>query len=615
MFTVLVALALGLWQYDFYSYQATNIGQMDLSTLDRGVVYWTLCARTCLLLVPAVLLGVVATWRRRFGFALVTTVSLALGSSVWLLVEMEVHRTYGRTLSSFAGYLVQRHAWELGGGVGVHLAEFTTIVLCAVVLISGCLVVTRGVIEWLADRVAVDSRRVWIAVSVLWVFVTLGPLAARGMMSQPAAFAVLNDAQPASLLFFVGDSFAPQPFADLNAEELFADSLDRLQKSVTHPPLPADVLIPLREDLPNIVMIVVESLRHDAVKGNMPRLESRLDDAMVCGHHYANSNRTETGLFALLYGRPVVEYEATLSRGGPPHLCRYLRESGYRCSFVSSHDLAYGGMDRFIRPPSFDEVHVNKHGWWYERDRKSLADAAEILVREDASPNFVVVFLMSTHYSYAYPAEYRHFVPDAEWTNSRVDLLNRYRNALRFTDDAIHGLLSGLDRSKNVVIVTGDHGESFYEDGTLTHACRLSEITCRVPWVMYGGGIAPRRITSMTQHTDVLPTLLHVLSSDSVQVTGFNGSDLLGCGKPRQQVMVAQPLQNFRGAWEQLLIRPEGRLGFQVGTEPGFSRLLGFYDESGLADPNRTRSADHARQWRDVLRRELPPSPHHPNAE
>ncbi|HUS38202.1 MAG TPA: hypothetical protein VMX74_02060, partial [Pirellulales bacterium] len=41
LFTVLVALALGLWQYDFYSYQATNIGQMDLSTLDRGVVYWT----------------------------------------------------------------------------------------------------------------------------------------------------------------------------------------------------------------------------------------------------------------------------------------------------------------------------------------------------------------------------------------------------------------------------------------------------------------------------------------------------------------------------------------------------------------------------------------------
>src|SRR5207244_3054465 len=84
---------------------------------------------------------------------------------------------------------------------------------------------------------------------------------------------------------------------------------------------------------------------------------------------------------------------------------------------------------------------------------------------------------------------------------------NRYRNSLAFTDDAVADLLERLDPRRNLAIVTSDHGNSFYDDGSWMHLGPLSEIQTRVALAMRGPGLPVGAITRAANHTDLPPTL------------------------------------------------------------------------------------------------------------
>jgi membrane-anchored protein YejM (alkaline phosphatase superfamily) len=262
-------------------------------------------------------------------------------------------------------------------------------------------------------------------------------------------------------------------------------------------------------------------------------------------------------------------------------------------------------MDRFVNDKAFDAVRVNAEGWWYERDRQSLRDARQILCGSENVPQFVVVFLMSSHYPYVYPPEYRIHLSDAKWDRSRETLMNRYRNALRFTDDAVDGLLTRLDPGHNLVLVTSDHGESFYEDGSLTHAGQLSEITCRTPLVMYGSGVQPQRIQWPTQHAVVWPSILQVLSGRHVAERDGGGRGIFGSARWTDQILLGRPLGRAGGQWELVLVRPEGRLGLLVTRRRSHSRVLGWFDLSGRLDPKRAARQRAAMSWSAALHHEL----------
>ena len=54
-----------------------------------------------------------------------------------------------------------------------------------------------------------------------------------------------------------------------------------------------------------------------------------------------------------------------------------------------------------------------------------------------------------------------------------------------------------------VVIVMGDHGEPFLDDGTASHGTRLSRYQNMSPAVVYYPGIQPRVIDAPTFHADL----------------------------------------------------------------------------------------------------------------
>src|SRR5207249_4585886 len=63
-----------------------------------------------------------------------------------------------------------------------------------------------------------------------------------------------------------------------------------------------------------------------------------------------------------------------------------------------------------------------------------------------------------------------------------------------------------------VIVVTADLGEELGEDGRIEHPASLADGVQHVPWIVAGGPVEPgRRCTGVTEHVDVVPTLLALL--------------------------------------------------------------------------------------------------------
>ena len=263
-----------------------------------------------------------------------------------------------------------------------------------------------------------------------------------------------------------------------------------------------------RQGLPNIIMIIFESFRTSALgPGMMKRLDSWADQGLRLERHYSGSNCSHLGLFSLLYGRASFGFHQTLDRAIPPQLLESLRLSGYETTLLTSGEIkGFRRMADFINDKYCDHViQVGEFGLesmndWPDSDRRKLANVQTIVNEAQDKPQLVFFYLLSSHYRYPCPLEFEIFKESAgflHFLNPREQIRNhqrRYANSLLFLENEVMNLVQSIDLSRNIVIMTGDHGESMGEDGVFTHASRMSEIQMRTPFVMVGPGIEPRKI-------------------------------------------------------------------------------------------------------------------------
>ena len=298
--------------------------------------------------------------------------------------------------------------------------------------------------------------------------------------------------------------------------------------------------------------------------------------------NYANSNASHYGFFALLYGRSPLDYFEALEEGEPPTLPWLLQQWGWSSHYLSCADLRWRQMERFLGRPHF-EAHLHRGS--LDRCDADVVASARAILREPADgPRLLLAFLMSTHFSYHYPPDVARFEPAAPPINALDDALerdrpalwNRYRNSAAHLDRVVGELLDAVDLENTVVIVTGDHGEALFDDGTLAHSSLLSEIQTRVPMVMLGVGGRPGSVVGRTtSHIDVLPTLLSRLGLDERVWAGLPGRPLTR--EPlRGESPAYAPLVHAKGLGggrERLaLVSGERRYGLRLG--PGGSGLL-----------------------------------------
>jgi hypothetical protein len=98
-------------------------------------------------------------------------------------------------------------------------------------------------------------------------------------------------------------------------------------------------------------------------------------------------------------------------------------------------------------------------------------------------------------------------------------------------DDLIADFVESLDLDNTILLVTGDHGESFGEDGGRYHGGALSDVQTQVPAVLWGPGVpANRSVAFPTSLNDTNRMELHVLPNRGGHVVLVALLDNLGKG-------------------------------------------------------------------------------------
>ena len=262
----------------------------------------------------------------------------------------------------------------------------------------------------------------------------------------------------------------------------------------------------------DVLVVIIESMRRELVDSTtMPHLWSVAQKGIHCQNHFSGGNATTHGMFSLFNGIDSIWY--SLSAGRAPLLTRLLGQAGYETGFFAGHDdwQAFK-MDGFVNSNAFDAFHVTERDWLVS-DRLAAQRAADFLKRTDPSrkPRLAVLYLYSTHADYRSYATDQIFQPAARdgylipyTANMRDRVWNRYKNSARSVDR----LLGGMIRDDLILVVTGDHGESFLEDDVCGHGTKLNRFQNMTPAIVSVPGGSHRLITQPTTHADVLPTIL-----------------------------------------------------------------------------------------------------------
>lgn len=278
----------------------------------------------------------------------------------------------------------------------------------------------------------------------------------------------------------------------------------------------------------NLLLITLDTMRADRLPAYgftgvlTPALDRIAAEGAVFEETFAAVPLTlpsHTSLFTGLYpprhgvrdnaGAPLSKEFTTLAE--------VLHERGLRtAAFVASSVLApRRGLEQ-----GFDRYSVGEparcSGATPARRRAAqvVDEALSWLERYDAEPFFAWMHLFDTHRPYDLPADYkdRYFDP--------------YLAAIAYEDSQIARVIGYLETqgllTSTLIVVAGDHGESLGDHGEQSHGIFLYQETLRVPFMVRGPGVSPRRVTTVARLVDVMPTVLDLFGVSTSRLDGVS---------------------------------------------------------------------------------------------
>jgi membrane-anchored protein YejM (alkaline phosphatase superfamily) len=572
-----------------------SLDREALAPDERLLVPWTIFAEPLLFLLPAVCAGcfLAGLGKPRGGVA-VLTLGLTLVFSLAAL-DLQVYVAFGRHLREILAFVVHGEGAQAVGDLKPWIAQAFFIVAVAGLL---AVVFTFLVRRTLAAALVRSSPGFRVALAVILGIVTsavaVTPSLAWTSFRHRDVLERLYGALPADLRLP-----RPRSFARVHSEP----SLARLETglraayanafTLVYAPKKGDVpALVMPVSRPDVVIVVVESLREDALTTErMPRLAAWAANGIRATSHDAGTNYSEAGMFSLLYGRSALMYHSTLDAHVPPVLLEVGHRLGYRSAYFSGQPRTWMRMEEFVNEHTFDDFAFDDSGSWVDWDRRAFANLLRQLRRPEHPPSISIVYLMSSHFEYQYPPEYERHTPVAQgmkWRltsfpvgpEARIPIQNRYLNSIAFLDDLVTDSIMLLDPSKTIVVVTGDHGESLGDDGRYGHGYSFADVVTRVPFAVVGPGISPGTASGTTLHVDLLPTLVQAITGRAVGLPHTQGRSLLGTSTPRTGTLLSH-CSFSKNVADALLIDADLRLRLDLGLDGPDVELRGFEDALG----------------------------------
>jgi uncharacterized protein len=281
---------------------------------------------------------------------------------------------------------------------------------------------------------------------------------------------------------------------------------------------------------PNIVIISIEGARFDMLTPDvMPDLYRWSESNLVFEANYSGGNTTRYGIFGLFYGIYGSYWQHALAEHDGPVLIKSLKQLGYNFRILCCTDLNYPEFRRtcFVDVP--DAITDKWPGGRIERDRL-MPDEFVKFLDENRQPFFAFMFFDASHQPYRYPPEHEVFdvggvTDDLNYLKLPHDaagmafIKNRYKNSLHYVDEELGRSLRAMQErglmTNTLVFVMGDHGEEFRECGLFGHDSSFSPWQTKTLMVAHIPGETPRKISRLTSHLDVPPTILTYMGAEN----------------------------------------------------------------------------------------------------
>ncbi|QDV12051.1 Arylsulfatase [Rosistilla oblonga] len=334
--------------------------------------------------------------------------------------------------------------------------------------------------------------------------------------------------------------------------------------------------VPENSARPSVIFLAIESLRSDVVglrhQGKLvaPNLTRLAAEGLTWNRAYAQSTHSDYAdvcIVSSLYPLRTQRHHYYRSDDPWPKTLAFdlFKQAGYATAIMSSQNESWGGMDQFLQVPSldlfFDSARSNLEtytsardpGFALERavgafhagslyDNQTMDRTLQWIDDQLASqtPYFISMNLQTSHFPYELP-------PGTEepFQPARMDrdvtfmyhppektplVRNAYYNAIHNCDKELGRLVEHLQEqgvlNDTILVVLGENGEAFHENGSVGHAREPVEPALHVATVIHAPNlIAPATDDYPLEHIDVLPTVMGLL--DWPAHPNLQGSDLL----------------------------------------------------------------------------------------
>lgn len=294
----------------------------------------------------------------------------------------------------------------------------------------------------------------------------------------------------------------------------------------------------------NMVVIVLDGLRFDMLDHDvMPNLAAFAEENIVYAEHYSGGNGTRFGMFSLLYGIHGSYWHTFLAQRRSPVLLDTLQDRGYDFTILSSTRLSFPEFRKtaFIRIPDKIKDTYKAETAIPKRDELLTKDFEDYLGARDLQrPFFAFLYYNSSHEPFVFPDEFTRFSPVikgeinyfSDMERSKVPLLrNMYKNAVFYEDYLLGRVIRSLKEKRlldsTIVVITGDHGEEFFENGFWGHTSSFDDYQLKTAFVMHYPGVGRRIIRRISSHHDLVPTLMESLGCVSPAGEYSQGLSLL----------------------------------------------------------------------------------------
>jgi len=323
------------------------------------------------------------------------------------------------------------------------------------------------------------------------------------------------------------------------------------------------------EDVPNVLVIVVDTLRADHLSGygysreTSPNLDHVAQMGVLFEEAFAAASWTLPSHASLLTGRYPSQHGAEMGPldGRYPTIGEVFRSRGYRTGAFSANSFFFCrrmGLGRgFVHFDDYSgsliqaavrtcygrnlEAVLNRLGLKIFPVRRTAPEINSSFLRwVDSRPHrpfFAVLNYFDVHDPYFPPQPYRtrfsklknpggiideslasHGMPTtAEELQGEVDA---YDGAIAYTDDQIGRLFAELKKRQladnTLIVITADHGESFGGHGLFIHGNSLYRGQIRVPLVFYWPSKIPPgvRISQPVSNAAIAATLMELTDSN-----------------------------------------------------------------------------------------------------